>query len=1150
MYQSLLLTAGGGIISNVQKALQDDAPVVVIGVGGTGAKALDTLKKKVYRQLQPDNPGDAVPKYEHIRFLEIDSDEEWVANTNLYNDQEFENLQDHQVKTKFTNPVTLADMMKKPQFQWLEAEDIRVPDSLHGAGGIRQLGRYMIVNSSQSVYMKIKNNISNAVAERETSDLVIHIMAGVSGGMGSGCFLDACYIVRKVLEDMSAGAATVFGYFFLPDVITTIPEVAADEHKISANYRNGYAAMAELDYLMNLKANHGRFVQNYGSFTVNTDQPPVDLCHLISALDANGNSRRDGFKYCMNVAADYVMSYLSKAVGADAITPKGSLANINTYMDRLAVTKGAYNRYNLIGASSAEMPMRQVATYLATGLYRKMGQYLKKNPVDQDVVDFAEKTMQLTIPELKRRLQKKVELSREVPRPAIAIPKAITASHVHSEAILKPMEDWLAQQIGTVEKNYQGLNADVPEYKRNPDAEALIGILYNHLEDMALDSKYGPYYAIAMLNRVGKDLDKVLQGLHVEADQLVKQAVHQRDFQSEQVEEAKQAFTSSKNTLLNRKIEDDAYDAYRGQIGIWYRRKLDAEMYRYLDKMILGLQKKANEMYRVFFGKLQTLLDELEETFHENAVYFDGGHGDDPSDDGFTICIMKFSEVQPHLDSVLQAEKPDDAMTSMIRYFLDHSGDWLSGEEYRISRMVNDFMYGRFTAELKKGMQNYIEDKYPGMTPEQREEQLKTSLFQPLMSASEPLFWRSAAVDLANTAPSINLTYPTVSSDIKAAVKEFKEVHPETALRGSELQDRTFMLRLYSGMPLFGYHGLELMKQRYDSSPKEGLHLYGKGSENWKKLPTPIPYSLNPGEVYKGDEIAAAYQRAKEIGILKITRAVSDDPASKITEFVLKKPVIGDKVVVELLEALRCIGEKKEKDDSKLDDLVFAAVKETYLMEDQEFSDARLDDWITRIRQLKNDIVFGKYEEYTVAHYQSETVALDNIIHSPVMTKILLESVELYEAAELGQNRLENLRKDTDGENQMLRDFANALFTGVLQQGIGKIYYTYVERHTEREAVLASKSMPFAGFMHYQAYVSFKELEEDIRNDIVSQAKERINNLQEGDDAIALKISQKYTPRDMADMEKQYSKLKEKNEIRDFYNKFLDLLYDYTDQFR
>ena len=161
----------------------------------------------------------------------------------------------------------------------------------------------------------------------------------------------------------------------------------------------------------------------------------------------------------------------------------------------------------------------------------------------------------------------------------------------------------------------------------------------------------------------------------------MKQADNQADFQGEQVEEAKQAFTRSKNTLLNRKAESDAYDAYRGAIGVWYRRKLDAEMYRYVDKLIQGLQRKAEEMYRLFFAKLKTLLDELDETFHANATYFEGGHGAALSDDGFTIRIMQFSEIKPHLDAVLQEEKPDDAAVSMVKYFLTHTGDWLSGEE-------------------------------------------------------------------------------------------------------------------------------------------------------------------------------------------------------------------------------------------------------------------------------------------------------------------------------------------------------------------------------------------------------------------------------------------------------------------------------------
>ena len=83
VYQSLLLEAGGGIYTNKQKSQKSDEPHVIIGVGGTGAKALDRLKKKVYKQLIPDDSESDVPTYNHIRFLEIDSDVEWVVGTNL-----------------------------------------------------------------------------------------------------------------------------------------------------------------------------------------------------------------------------------------------------------------------------------------------------------------------------------------------------------------------------------------------------------------------------------------------------------------------------------------------------------------------------------------------------------------------------------------------------------------------------------------------------------------------------------------------------------------------------------------------------------------------------------------------------------------------------------------------------------------------------------------------------------------------------------------------------------------------------------------------------------------------------------------------------------------------------------------------------------
>ena len=63
---------------------------------------------------------------------------------------------------------------------------------------------------------------------------------------------------------------------------------------------------------MNLKAEQDHFRQNYGSFQIDTDEPPVTMCHLLSAQKSNGKIIPNGYGYCINVAADYVISYLAK----------------------------------------------------------------------------------------------------------------------------------------------------------------------------------------------------------------------------------------------------------------------------------------------------------------------------------------------------------------------------------------------------------------------------------------------------------------------------------------------------------------------------------------------------------------------------------------------------------------------------------------------------------------------------------------------------------------------------------------------------------------------------------------------------------------------------------------------------------------------
>ena len=68
MYNKLLISAGGGIISRDQQAEQNECAVIAIGLGGTGISALRSLKKEVYDRLKPDKADSTVPSYSHIKF--------------------------------------------------------------------------------------------------------------------------------------------------------------------------------------------------------------------------------------------------------------------------------------------------------------------------------------------------------------------------------------------------------------------------------------------------------------------------------------------------------------------------------------------------------------------------------------------------------------------------------------------------------------------------------------------------------------------------------------------------------------------------------------------------------------------------------------------------------------------------------------------------------------------------------------------------------------------------------------------------------------------------------------------------------------------------------------------------------------------------
>ena len=243
-YGSLLIDAGGGVVDHSKQSDRQPGATVIIGLGGTGSDAVIKLKKEVYKQLKPDDVNAVVPKYSDIKYLIIDSDANKINAgggkiSDIDGSTEFFSVANKSIRATF-NAVEV--MKNRHDLDWLDFEHISIEDASAGAGGIRQVGRFLLVDQASKIYAKIKSTMLAALTG-SSGELTVHICAGISGGTGSGTFLDVCYLVREALKEIGKSETSVCGYFFLPDVNMSVPAISASPLTSSYVAVNGYAAL-------------------------------------------------------------------------------------------------------------------------------------------------------------------------------------------------------------------------------------------------------------------------------------------------------------------------------------------------------------------------------------------------------------------------------------------------------------------------------------------------------------------------------------------------------------------------------------------------------------------------------------------------------------------------------------------------------------------------------------------------------------------------------------------------------------------------------------------------------------------------------------------------------------------------------------------
>ena len=386
-------------LSFVKKSMKaTKVPTVVIGLGGMGCETLNILKKKVIKDL--GNP-------ENIKFLAIDSDESELkkykkstSETGHLEDGETLSLYDSGIVQLLTNHG-----INRPPFtyEWMREDFPETRIENNGAQGTRQIGRVILTCGSaysniQARIASMVNSASASVAELGINSFEVILIAGISGGTGSGTIIDISYLVHRVMEQAHLVSYNFSAYVFTPDVQFSVVGINGKPAIMNNLKRNGYAAMKEIDYFMNLENHHGEYSINIaGGDHWSSSRNIFTACTIVSGIVAEGMNTK---KSTMENLTENLLDLLSdiEMTGGDGNV---QMANSFSSNKRENVTawynsigrdpkqfpKEANYVYQMLGYSAVSIPKDEILAYCINKLFQAVyGEFRAIHKVDGDMV--------------------------------------------------------------------------------------------------------------------------------------------------------------------------------------------------------------------------------------------------------------------------------------------------------------------------------------------------------------------------------------------------------------------------------------------------------------------------------------------------------------------------------------------------------------------------------------------------------------------------------------------------------------------------------------------------------------------------------------------------------------------------------------------
>lgn len=364
----------------------DQDVTILIGLGGTGIRTLDYIKRKVIDRL--DFTWD-----KHIAFLGIDADWNEVNQATCLSKNECIKLDDNQLKNKVQNrhmwPWAWEHIASEDAISGLSNLNLDEP----GSCGARLVGKLKIHNKlaanpsgfDQDVVNRITTTIQTA-QPGPNGKYRFYVIGSGSGGTCSGTFLELPALIRNATGKRDN--VSVCGMLYLPDTLEKRSDINSPDRMKAV----GFATLKELDYYTGIimrKGSKENFAYNGASGTlyqIDLDKF-YDISYLVGTRSgASPSSCREATEtvaeYLLSMLGDYnVSDGNGNFLAESAISNMGqNAANRECRVDangsKHILPSEPHNvpkEYSAVGFAEASTPIKLVRAYTVAEACKKAG---------------------------------------------------------------------------------------------------------------------------------------------------------------------------------------------------------------------------------------------------------------------------------------------------------------------------------------------------------------------------------------------------------------------------------------------------------------------------------------------------------------------------------------------------------------------------------------------------------------------------------------------------------------------------------------------------------------------------------------------------------------------------------------------------------